>query len=204
MSPDSAGRLNSVASNSTTLASSITYAPHGGLASESYGNGLIHAIDYNSRLQPTAIKLGTSGTPTSKLDLEFGYGTTANNGNILTESIGVGTSVFNQSFGYDALNRLTSAQETPTSGTGWSQAFTYDRYGNRSVSSSSTGLSTFNPSPTIDTATNRFVTTGGAFAYDSAGNLTQEITVPSSLTSRFYTYDGLCWTIHFGNELLSQ
>jgi len=189
MSPDTAGRLSQVISNSTTLVSSITYAAHGGLASENYGNGLIHAIDYNARLQPTEIKLGVSGTPASKLDLQFGYGTTANNGNILTQSIGVSTSVFNQSYGYDTLNRLTSAQETPSSGTGWSQAFTYDRYGNRSVSSSTSGILTFNPSPTIDTTTNRFVTTGGAFAYDGAGNLTQEITASGSLTSRFYTYD---------------
>jgi hypothetical protein len=67
---DSAGRLSSLNSNATTYApaasvSSIGYAAHGALSSETYGNSLVHAATYNNRLQMTEIKLGTSGNPTS-------------------------------------------------------------------------------------------------------------------------------------------
>jgi hypothetical protein len=41
----------------------------------------VHAVTYNTRLQPNEIKLGTSGSPTSVVDLTYSYGTTGNNGN---------------------------------------------------------------------------------------------------------------------------
>ena len=44
--------------------SSIGYAPHNGLKTETYGNSLVHALSYNNRLQANEIKLGTSGNPT--------------------------------------------------------------------------------------------------------------------------------------------
>ena len=67
---DAAGRLGSLSSSATTYApvasvSGILYAAQNALNSETYGNGLIHAVDYNNRLQPTQIKLGTAGSPTS-------------------------------------------------------------------------------------------------------------------------------------------
>jgi hypothetical protein len=79
---DSAGRLASLSSSATSYApaasiSSIGYASHNGLGTESYGNGLIHAITYNNRLQPNEIKLGTSGAPTSIVDIVYSYGTTS-------------------------------------------------------------------------------------------------------------------------------
>jgi hypothetical protein len=77
---DAVGRLNSLSTSATTYAasasvSSIGYASHSALSTETYGNGLIHAIDYNKRLQPTQIKLGTSGNPTSVISLGYTYGT---------------------------------------------------------------------------------------------------------------------------------
>lgn len=58
---DYAGRLNSLTSAATTYApgasvSAISYAAHSGLASQTYGNSLVHAVSYNSRLQPNEIK----------------------------------------------------------------------------------------------------------------------------------------------------
>src|SRR5688500_4584701 len=58
---DAAGRLASVTSNATTYAtaanvSSIGYASHNALKTETYGNSLIHAVTYNNRLQPSEIK----------------------------------------------------------------------------------------------------------------------------------------------------
>ena len=131
---DAAGRLGSLNSTATTYApgasvSTIKYAAHNALNTETYGNGLIHAVDYNNRLQATEIKLGTSGSPTSVVSLGYGYGGTNNNGNVLTHIYSGGGLSYTQTFNYDSLNRLTTANEN--SGSSWSQTNGYDRYGNR-------------------------------------------------------------------------
>jgi YD repeat-containing protein len=109
---DAAGRLSALSSTATSYGpgasvSSIQYAAHNSLKTETYGNGLIHAVNYNDRLQPTEIKLGTSGNPTSVVALGYGYGTTNNNGNVLTHTYNGGGLSYTQAFGYDSLNRLT-------------------------------------------------------------------------------------------------
>src|ERR1700704_1234385 len=78
---DAASRLSSLSSSATSYAAaaslgSVSYKPQGSLESETLGNSLIHQMSYNTRLQTTAIKLGTSGTPTSVLNLSYDYGTT--------------------------------------------------------------------------------------------------------------------------------
>ena len=75
---DSAARLSSLSSSATSYAaaasvSSIGYAPHSALTTETYGNSLVHAVTYNTRLQAEEIKLGTSGSPASVLDLIYSY-----------------------------------------------------------------------------------------------------------------------------------
>jgi len=55
------------------------------------------------------------------------YRVTNNNGNVVTQTITIGATVMSQSYGYDAVNRLTSATETGA----WTQTYDYDRYGNR-------------------------------------------------------------------------
>jgi hypothetical protein len=57
-------------------------------------------------LQPISITLG------SKLTLAFDYGTTSNNGNVLTQAITVplnagGNATLTQYYQYDGANRLT-------------------------------------------------------------------------------------------------
>ena len=163
---DSAGRLASLSSAATTYApaasvSTIGYASHSGLKTETYGNGLIHAISYNNRLQPSEIKLGTSGSPSSVFGLTYGYGTTANNGNLLSIGYSGGGLSYTQSFGYDALNRLTTSQETNV-GTSWSQTNGYDRYGNRWIDLGGGSQNLY-----FTASSNRI--TGGS--YDNAGNL---------------------------------
>ena len=172
---DSAGRLGSLSSNATTYApaasvSSIGYAAHNALNTETYGNSLIHAIDYNNRLQPTQIKLGTSGNPTSVVSLGYSYGTTNNNGNVLAHTYSGGGLSYTQSFGYDSLNRLTTSNEN--SGSSWSQTNGYDRYGNRWID-----LGGGNQGLYFNTSNNRV---NGA-SYDSAGNLLND-------GSHAYTY----------------
>ena len=173
---DATGRLASLNSSATTYApaasvSSIGYAASNALSTETYGNGLIHAINYNNRLQATEIKLGTSGNPTSVVSLAYNYGTTNNNGNVLTHTYSGGGLGYTQTFGYDSLNRLTTANEN--SGSSWSQTNGYDRYGNRWID-----LGGGNQSLYLNTSNNRI--TGAS--YDSAGNLLND-------GSHAYTYD---------------
>ena len=194
--PDAAGRLASLSSNATTYAaaaslSGVLYKPHGGLETETLGNNLIHQQVYNSRLQTTAINLGTSGSPTSVLNLTYDYGTTDNNGNLKSHANTIGTLAITEAFTYDSLNRLLSAAETSTGGTGWTETNHYDQYGNRSID---LGGGTY--SLTFTAANNRITSK----SYDSVGNLTVDgtaiyaydaenhlITVNSSTG---YTYDG--------------
>jgi len=146
---DDAGRITKIhgPSNSPYYAgsstSTIQYMPNGALQQQTLGNGLIHSIIYNSRMQPTYIELGTSGALTSALELGYTYGTTsANNGNVTAATISAGSQTINQDFTYDSLNRLTMAEETNGSHIVWQQNFGYDRYGNRSkLTASSTGTS---------------------------------------------------------------
>ena len=168
---DSAGRLSSLSTSATSYApaasvSSIGYASQNALSTETYGNSLIHKLSYNNRLQPTEIKLGTSGNPTSVIGLTFNYGTTNNNGNVLSTTYAGGGLNYTQSFGYDTLNRLSTATET-NGGTSWSQTNAYDRYGNRQVDY---GGGSYNLS--FSTSTNRITTSG--YVYDSSGNLTSD------------------------------
>jgi len=125
--------------------------------------------------------LGTSSTDSSKLKLTYGYGTTNNNGNLLSQGIQVGAAVINQSYTYDVLNRLLTAGET-SGGTAWSQTYGYDRYGNRWVSVN-TGVTLSTLTPTASTffsaTTNRITNC----TFDLAGNLTLDS------TSRIFTYD---------------
>ena len=164
---DNAARLSALASAATSYApsagvSGISYGAHNGLTSEIYDNSLIHQVTYNSRLQPNEIKLGTSGTPTSVVDLTYNYGTSNNNGNLQSVSYSGGGISYTQSFGYDQLNRLTTANEN--GGANWSQANGYDRYGNRWID-----LGGGNQSLHFNAANNRI--TDGGYGYDAAGNL---------------------------------
>ncbi len=173
---DAAGRLSALSSAPTSYGpgasvSSIAYTAHNALKSETYGNSLVHGIDYNNRLQATQIKLGTAGNPTSVVSLGYGYGTTNNNGNVLTHTYSGGGLNYTQNFGYDSLNRLTTSNEN--SGSAWSQTNGYDRYGNRWIALGGGSQSLY-----FNTSNNRI--TGSS--YDSAGNLLND-------GSHTYTYD---------------
>ena len=168
--PDPAGRMASLNSNATSYApaasvSNIGYAPHNAPKTETYGNNLIRGVTFNNRLQSTEIRLGTSGAPTSILSLTSNYGTTNNNGNLLSMTYTGGGLNYGQSFGYDGLNRLTTSQE----GASWSQTNSYDRYGNRSIVGGGLSFSASN---------NRIV----GWSYDAVGNLLSD-------GLHAYTYD---------------
>ena len=173
---DAAGRLTAIGENTvgaTDYASAIRYKPHGGIKSLTLGNGLHESWAYNQRLQPTAIKLGTTSGGSDKLKLDFNYGTTNNNGNVRSQTITrPSLTALTQTYTYDGANRLKTAAESGA-GAAWSRTYGYDVYGNRAVTANS-GLPTSPLMPTattnFSTSTNRLTLTGAR--YDNAGNLT--------------------------------
>src|SRR5438445_623586 len=87
-----------------------------------------------------------------------------------------GYTIHQQNYDYDKLNRLTWVGEylNASQNTG-GQSYSYDRFGNRSLSGSGAGIN--NQQFSIDTNTNRLgVPAGqsGTMAYDNAGNLTYD------------------------------
>jgi RHS repeat-associated protein len=79
------------------------------------------------------------------------------------------TPIKGQTFGYDSLNRLTSASEASA----WSQAYNYDQYGNMWIPTT-TGLPVPPTGPAAPTA-NAYTAASNRNAnstYDAAGNLT--------------------------------
>ena len=127
-------------SNSINYALSAHYAPHGTLASVQDGSSLVSTLFYNNRLELCRISVKNTGTaPTScanptygnVLDLTYGYsqssyygsGSSFNNGNIASVTNNL-TSARTQTYTYDPLSRLLTAQSAATSGADcWGQGF---------------------------------------------------------------------------------
>ncbi len=151
------------------------------------GNGKWETAKYNERLQVTEIGLGNSATDKSLLKLEFGYGTaTQNNGSMRSQKISFNglSQAFEQSYAYDDLNRLQSAEEKVSATTTWKQTFQFDRFGNRRFdAANTTNLSQSSPTkvtnPLINTSDNRLKKdqdndSVNDYDYDKNGNLTQD------------------------------
>ncbi len=106
--------------------------------------------NYNSRLEVS--NLWTTVNNNSShflLNIVPNWGTTNNNGNLLSVSEGYGNSVpanqlswLNQNYSYDSLNRLSSVADT-----GYTRSFSYDAYGNSWVTGNS-GVSLAGNTPT--------------------------------------------------------
>ncbi len=207
---DQAGRPKSVQNVATSAyyANSITYGPHGAVSSLTLGNGVVETTGYNNRLQPNSMEAVLSGS--SKWKLQNFYcpneaaSCVSNNGNVISQRLTApktagGTLVLTQAYGYDSLNRLSSAAESG-SGTAWSQGYTLDRYGNLTPTGDQ-------PAPSLACATYSGTTnrcTSAGFGYDAAGNQTgfpggrtatydaegRPVTLSDSGTTYTYAYDG--------------
>ncbi len=113
----------------------------------------------------------------SLLTLTYGYGTTANNGNVLQRGDQPQWSrQWTQTYGYDGANRLARSIGDWDQGTSWYETYGYDGYGNQWLSGYSglwTGAVTSETpqsSAWYDTSTNR-ISNGGSWTYDPAGNI---------------------------------
>ncbi|MGD0227260.1 MAG: hypothetical protein ABSF71_33460, partial [Terriglobia bacterium] len=213
-----ARRITEISSslNSSTqppvLAQNITYTPWGALTSRTngcVGTGCTNALetyDYNNRMQPVRLQLGTPANTYADYCLMYNYDKsitqlpsscavpsqgTGNNGNVIGMSDLDGPNnnlmTHSEAYAYDNVNRLYTA--TSQSGTGnatYNLTFSYTQdgssgnYGNMTcvLNGSTNGLC---PQYTFSAATNRINTPG--FAYDAAGDLTSDGT-------HSYTWDG--------------
>lgn len=179
-----------------TYATGIAYSPFGGMSREQFGSDspLYHKLHYNVRGQLYDIRLSTvnddqnwnRGAIVNYYSFQpFGFGTSGpdNNGNLLIQQHYVpnddaisSSSLMQQNYDYDALNRLkwVSEYRNASVNTG-GQDYSYDRYGNRTMSGWGTGIN--NQQFAIDKNTNRIgVPAGqsGVMQYDDAGNLTND------------------------------
>jgi YD repeat-containing protein len=207
---DNAGRLSGMEASFTPflssvhLAKDISYTPFGALQSETYGNGLIHSMSYNERLQPSEIRLGRPDNLESVFRIGYIFGTAHNvngqdseitlahnNGNVARIKYFIsGELQYSQTFQYDQLNRLRYAVEH-NNGTyndasrAWYQTFAYDPYGNRGIDVANTSDNADAANHALQladfSAANNRITHAG-YAYDAAGNLIAE-------PGKSYTYD---------------
>jgi YD repeat-containing protein len=176
---EGAGRIAGVKNNangiyyagavSTDATNRLQYSAGGAIQAMKLGNGLWEHTNFNSRLQVTQIGLGTSSTDSSKLKLDYTYGVlvnnvldpTKNNGNLQSQTITLPDLVLTQSYTYDELNRLKSAQEMNGANQVWKQTFSYDRFGNRRFEAANTTLPQItaqnetSTNPAISSANNR-------------------------------------------------
>jgi RHS repeat-associated protein len=168
-------------------ANGIVYANHGAIASMTLGN-ITESWQYNDRLQPTSL-ITSSGA----LNLAFYYCAngmstcSTNNGNLLRQVITRNGTVWMQDYpttAYDALNRLTTAQETSSAGS-WAETYGYDRYGNRWLENYS-GLPA--PNNEVPRNPNWYLPNNRLAGWDygdGRGNITSILNM-----SRTFTYDG--------------
>ena len=155
---DVAGRVLSVANpGKKTYGDLFIYHPTGAVKSYRTVSGQVQTFDYTKRNRVKRIQVP------SVLDLEYDY---EPNGNV--RFIDDSRTGFDQTFGYDALDRLVSSS-SPTSA--FAGTFAYDSRGNR-LSSTLGGPATF----TYQGPTDRLQTVNRAgvaesLSYDGYGNL---------------------------------
>jgi len=190
-------------------AKQITYNAAGQMIKEAFDTSpepLYHNIAYNSRFQMVENRLGaTPNDPEtwSRGKLVFDYGTTSNNGNILRQEHYVPTSVtpntptspsavlgyvipMRDDYEYDPLNRLKKVTGKQFDGSAesqiYTQAFTYDPFGNRKIDAANTGGAGINDRVyEVNKRSNRL----SGLVYDAAGNVINE-SYTSRLNDRKY------------------
>ena len=151
---NSNNQLTSVTVGSTTVLSSVSYDPFGPVTGWTWGNSSTSSRTYDADGRITAL--------TSKHPYTFGY----DDASRITSYTNTSDAAWAWSYGYDALDRLTSASR-PTESFTW----TYDANGNR-LSQASGGTDTY----TISGTSNRLSAISGGlsrtYSYNAAGSAT--------------------------------
>jgi RHS repeat-associated protein len=148
-------QVTGITVNGTSLLTGVTYEPFGGVNGWSWGNGGTVTRTYNG---DGLISQIVSASVTNAYSFD--------NANRITGITDSSSSALSWTYGYDLLDRLTSAA-TSSNTYGW----TYDADGNR-LTQTGTSASTFN----VSTSSNQLTSTTGALArtysYNAAGMAT--------------------------------
>ena len=146
-------QVTSISVNGTTVLSGVTYEPFGGVNGWSWGNSTTVSRSFNG-----------DGLISQIVSASTTLGYSFDNANRITGISDSSNSALSWTYGYDALDRLTSATTSAITD-GW----TYDANGNRLTQTGTTPI-TF----TISSTNNLLVTTSGSlvrsYSYDAAGN----------------------------------
>src|SRR6185437_7294447 len=182
--PSGAGRMLSVVDTTNTInyATSATYTPDGSLNGFVNGSGgaasITNTFTYNKRLQPVTMSAATSSATVFSIGYDFhagngSAGSGTDNGNVFGIT-NYKDSSRNQTFTYDSLDRLTSAQNAGTNCSAmtvnnkteyWGNSYTYDAWGNL-LQKSVTKCSAENAIFTMNGNNQAFY-----YPYDAAGNM---------------------------------
>jgi RHS repeat-associated protein len=151
------GKVTSLTLNgSTTILSNVLYEPFGPTRGWTWGNSSLAIREYDTDGKVTDID--SAGLKTYSYDDAFR----------ITGIADAANSSLSQGYGYDLLDRLTSA-----TGTGLNQGWTYDANGNR-LTQTGGAASTY----TISSTSNRLSSVSGAlsktYSYDNSGSTTSD------------------------------
>lgn len=202
---DSAGRTSSVTGTlgdglNRTYSTGATYSQWGSLSFEQFGTNIpmYNKIHYNVRGQVYDVRasnlgdewggeLGALVNHYSTVWVHGGSGAD-NNGNVLMSQTIINGTYYEDRYSYDSLNRITAVNEFQNGATQtFSQQYSYDRWGNRTINPASWGTGINIKQFTVDTTNNRLGVPGGqpgTMSYDAAGNLTTD--TYTSFGSRTY------------------
>jgi RHS repeat-associated protein len=223
---DQTGRTSAFTGNlgdgvTRTYTTSITYDEWNGLSREQFGTDtpLYHKEKRNIRGQLYDMRLSTvndsdnwnRGAIVNYYSFQpYGWGTSGpdNNGNLLVQQHWVPTddaisnyTLMQQNYDYDALNRLKWMGEYQNAATNTAgQDYSYDRFGNRTMTGWGTGTS--NQQFSVDTNTNRLGVPSGQYGvmqYDAAGNLTND-TYSGAGTRTYDAENQMVSATNYGNQ----
>lgn len=159
-------QITSVSVNGTTVLSSVLYDPFGPVRGWTWGNATLAVRTYDTDGKITQVD--SAGLKTYQYDDAFRI-------TGITDTV---TAANSYTYGFDVLDRLTSAVKTGTT-RGW----TYDANGNR-LTQTGTGAATY----TISSTNNRVSSISGGlvrtYGYDTAGNVLTYSTVTATYNNR--------------------
>jgi len=189
---DFARRPTGAAAGASTLVGSATYLPFGPRVETVFGNGTTQTQTHDLRYRPSTNQLTAGGFTLAA------YTYTHDSVGNITAIADDGDASFSRTFGYDDLNRLTTANSgTSLWGAG---SYSYDAMGNLITSMLGTATSSFvyqSPLPKLTSATENGASR--SVTYDSGGNETNvgdtsfAYSARNSMSSdveRQYGYDG--------------